>query len=68
MARCGPAASGCGVAPAGPVSYDGIMQDKPWINPEGRSAGVADLRRALRIHAVARALPWPIAGAVAWAA
>ena len=59
-------AGALGVALAGPLSYDRVMQDKAWINPRGRSAGVVDLRRALRLYVAACALLWLIAGAVAW--
>ncbi len=61
-------AGALGIALAGPVAYDGVVQDKPWINRAGGPATVADLRRALRLYIAACALLWLIAGAVAWLA
>lgn len=53
---------------AGPVAYDGVLHDKPWIGPDGRiDAGAADVRRALTIYRRACLLLWLIAGGVAWA-
>lgn len=53
---------------AGPIAYDGVLHDKPWIGPEGRGdAGAADIRRALTIYRRACLLLWLIAGGVAWA-
>lgn len=59
-------AGALGVALAGPVAYDGVVHDKPWIGGEGRAAQAADLARALRIYVVACALLWVIAGGAAW--
>lgn len=42
-------AGALGVRLAGPISYDGVWQDKPWIG-EGPLAGVADLGRALALY------------------
>jgi len=53
---------------AGPVCYDGVMHDKPWIGRQGRAdAGPADIRRALAVYRRACLLLWLIAGALAWA-
>lgn len=39
-----------GVRLAGPVRYDGVAAEKPWIGREGGEAGAADLRRALGVY------------------
>jgi len=60
-------AGALGVRLAGPVAYDGITHDKPWIG-DGREQAIAgDIRRALRIYLRACAILWLIAGAIAWA-
>lgn len=51
-------AGALGVRLAGPLRYDGVLHDKPWIGGEGRAAGVADLRRGLKIFLRACALLW----------
>jgi adenosylcobinamide-phosphate synthase len=52
----------------GPVWYDGVLHDKPWIGAHGRSdAGAVDIRRALVIYRRACLLLWAIAGGLAWA-
>ena len=58
-------AGALGVRLAGPVAYDGVVQDKPWIG-DGRSARPADLARALAIYRRACLLLWLVAGALAW--
>lgn len=50
----------------GPVAYDGVLYDKPWLG-DGRSAGPVDIGRALAIYRRACAGLWILAGAVAWA-
>lgn len=51
---------------AGPIVYDGVLQDKPWIG-EGRSAlDAGDIDRALSLYLRACLLLWLIVGAVAW--
>ncbi len=51
---------------AGPVAYDGVVADKPWIG-DGRAAAEArDIRRALRLYVRACGLLWIVAGVVAW--
>ena len=53
---------------AGPICYDGVMLDKPWIGGQGHSdAGPVDIRRALAVYRRACFLLWLIAGGVAWA-
>jgi adenosylcobinamide-phosphate synthase len=53
---------------AGPICYDGVMHDKPWIGPPGRAdARPVDIRRALSVYRRACLLLWLIAGVVAWA-
>ena len=60
-------AGALGIELAGPIAYDGVMHDKPWIGRGGRAAAPGDLRRALRVYIRACALLWLIAGGVAWA-
>ena len=60
-------AGALGIALAGPVAYDGVMQNKPWIGGEGRPATAGDLRRALTVYLRACAILWLIAGGIAWA-
>ena len=52
---------------AGPIAYDGIMQDKPWIGDGRPDADAADIRQALRIYRRACLGLWLIAGGAAWA-
>jgi adenosylcobinamide-phosphate synthase len=52
---------------AGPIAYDGVMHDKPWIGDGGEPASPFDIRRALRVYLRACALLWLIAGGVQWA-
>ncbi|WP_375249068.1 adenosylcobinamide-phosphate synthase CbiB [Sphingomonas sp.] len=54
------------VALAGPVAYDGVLQDKPWIGAAGRLATSGDLRRALVIYRRVIALLLIVAGGWAW--
>lgn len=60
-------AGALGLRLAGPIAYDGVMQDKPWIGRGRAAAGPQDIRRALRIYRRACLLLWLIAGGVAWA-
>jgi adenosylcobinamide-phosphate synthase len=47
-------AGGIGVALAGPRSYDGAVEDEPWIGGEfSARAGIGDIRRALYLFVVA---------------
>jgi adenosylcobinamide-phosphate synthase len=59
-------AGALGLRLAGPIAYDGIMQDKPWIGSGRASAGPGDIRRALRVYRRACLLLWLVAGGVAW--
>ncbi|SFR76366.1 adenosylcobinamide-phosphate synthase CbiB [Sphingomonas jatrophae] len=60
-------AGALGVALAGPVAYDGVVQAKAWIGAGSRPAQAGDLRRALAIYLRACGLLALIAGGVAWA-
>jgi len=60
-------AGALGLRLAGPIAYDGVMQDKPWIGGGRAAAGPEDIRRALRLYRRACLLLWLIAGGVAWA-
>jgi adenosylcobinamide-phosphate synthase len=47
-------AGGIGVALAGPRSYDGAVEDEPWVGGEfSAQIGSADIRRALYLFVVA---------------
>lgn len=59
-------AGALGVALAGPISYDGAMQAKPWIGAGGRAATAPDLGRALGVYLRACGLLWLLAGAFLW--
>ncbi|MFZ5700698.1 MAG: adenosylcobinamide-phosphate synthase CbiB [Pseudomonadota bacterium] len=52
---------------AGPIAYDGVVSDKPWIGEGERPAGAGDIRRALLLYVGACLCLWIIAGGVAWA-
>lgn len=56
-----------GLRLAGPIAYDGVMHDKPWIGDGSPQAGARDIRRALAVYVRACLLLWLIAGGVAWA-
>lgn len=60
-------AGALGLRLAGPIAYDGVMHDKPWIGDGRIHATARDIRRALGIHVRACLLLWGIAGGVAWA-
>jgi len=49
---------------AGPIAYDGVLRDKPWLG-DGAPAGVADLPRALRVYRRACVALWVLVG-VLW--
>lgn len=51
-------AGALGLRLAGPVQYDGVRHDKPWIGGEGRDARGADVAAALRVYGRASALLW----------
>lgn len=60
-------AGALGLQLAGPVRYDGVMHDKPWIGTGRRQATGRDIDRALAIYLRACLGLWLIAGGVAWA-
>lgn len=51
---------------AGPIAYDGLMHEKPWIGSGRLTAGAPDIRRGLSIYIRACLLLWLVAGAGAW--
>ncbi len=51
---------------AGPVSYDGITQLKPWIGSGRPAATAADIARALHVYRRACLLIWIVTGALLW--
>ncbi len=59
-------AGALGVRLAGPIAYDGVMHDKPWIGDGDSDAGGEDIDRALAIYVRACLLLWLIAGAALW--
>lgn len=60
-------AGALGLRLAGPIAYDGVMIDKPWIGDGHGAADVEDISRALGIYRRACLLLWLIAGGCAWA-
>lgn len=56
-----------GLRLAGPIAYDGVLSDKPWIGESNRPARASDIRRALTIYTRACLSLWFIAGGAAWA-
>lgn len=59
-------AGALGVRLAGPIAYDDVVADKPWIGDGRIDLGARDVRRALRVYRWACMMLWVIAGAVAW--
>jgi adenosylcobinamide-phosphate synthase len=55
-----------GLRLAGPITYDGVMHDKPWIGDGTSDAGGDEIDRALAIYLRACLLLWLIAGVIAW--
>ncbi|WP_188062541.1 adenosylcobinamide-phosphate synthase CbiB [Sphingobium sp. KCTC 72723] len=49
---------------AGPIAYDGVVADKPWIGSGRVEANAADIRRALRLYRRACLILWGVAAAV----
>ncbi len=60
-------AGALGLKLAGPVAYDGVIADKPWIGDGRIGATGRDVRRALAVYRRACALLWIVAGVIAWA-
>ena len=56
-----------GLRLAGPIAYDGVIADKPWIGDGRSAADVADVRRALAVYVRACGSLWVLAGIAAWA-
>jgi adenosylcobinamide-phosphate synthase len=56
-----------GLRLAGPIAYDGVLHDKPWIGDGARAPSSLDIRRALRLYLGACALLWLLAGGAEWA-
>lgn len=55
-----------GVRLAGPIAYDGVVADKPWIGSGTMTIGALEIRRALSVYRRGCALLWIVAGGVAW--
>lgn len=60
-------AGALGIRLAGPIAYDGVVADKPWIGSGRTQVGAADVRRALGVYRRGCVLLWILAGAFAWA-
>ncbi|VXC47965.1 adenosylcobinamide-phosphate synthase CbiB [Sphingomonas sp. 8AM] len=56
-----------GLRLAGPIAYDGVVADKPWIGDGRAAASAMDVRRALAVYGRACGLLWVLAGIAAWA-
>ena len=56
-----------GVQLAGPVAYEGIRQDKPWIGSGRADLTDADVIRALAVYRRACLILWLVVGVIAWA-
>mgnify|MGYP001806655923 CR=1 FL=1 len=59
-------AGALGLRLAGPIAYDGVMHDKPWIGDGTSDAGGDEIDRALAIYLRACLLLWLIAGGALW--
>lgn len=51
---------------AGPIVYDGVVSDKPWIGGPYRDPDARDLGQALQVYRRACLFLWLVAGVVAW--
>jgi adenosylcobinamide-phosphate synthase len=60
-------AGALGLKLAGPISYNGMISDKPWIGSGARTASATEIRRALVLYRRACLCLWLIAGGIAWA-
>jgi adenosylcobinamide-phosphate synthase len=60
-------AGALGMRLAGPLAYDGVGHDKPWIGDGHADADAGDIRRALAVYRRACLMLWIIAGGMAWA-
>ncbi len=59
-------AGALGLRLAGPIAYDGVMHDKPWIGDGSSDPGGEEIDRALAIYLRACLLLWLIAGGALW--
>lgn len=59
-------AGALGLRLGGPVRYDGVLYEKPWIGDGQALASSADIRHAMRITAGACIMLASIAGAAQW--
>jgi len=59
-------AGALGIRLAGPIAYDAVIQDKPWIGDGRSEAGAPDIARALLLYRRACLGLWLIAGVAAW--
>ena len=59
-------AGALGLRLAGPIAYDGVLSDKPWIGEGIRPAGAKDIRRGLGVYRRACLCLWAIVGIIAW--
>jgi adenosylcobinamide-phosphate synthase len=59
-------AGALGLRLAGPIAYDGVMHDKPWIGDGAEGAGGEEIDRALAIYLRACLFLWLIAGGALW--
>ena len=50
---------------AGPLCYDGVLADKPWIG-DGAPVRTLDMRRARTVFLRACAVAWIVAGGIEW--
>ncbi len=60
-------AGALGLRLGGPVTYDGVVHDKPWLGGGTAAARATDIGRALAIYLRACLCQWAIAGVFAWA-
>lgn len=60
------AAGALGVRLGGPNHYGGLLVDKPWINPEGRQPGLADIAAMQRLLMLASALAAGLGLCLVW--
>jgi len=59
-------AGALGIRLGGPLAYEGMLHDKPWIGEGDRAVDAFQLRRALAVYLRACLCLWLLAGGVAW--
>ena len=59
-------AGALGLRLAGPIAYDGVMHDKPWIGDGTSDADSSEIDRAIAVYLRACLLLWSLAGGAAW--